>query len=100
MRAAIAITAVVGLLTGLTTAADAAEPLRWRDCGEGVQCADVRVPVDWARPHGNTTSIGLAKIPARDQATKLGPLVANLGGPGPTVEHVPQAAGSGQPQAM
>ncbi|SDN39615.1 alpha/beta hydrolase [Allokutzneria albata] len=90
MRAAITITAVAGLLAGLTTAAGATETLRWRDCGEGVQCADVRVPVDWARPHGQRTSIGLAKIPARDQATKLGPLVANLGGPGPTVAHVPR----------
>ncbi|MCP3800232.1 alpha/beta hydrolase [Allokutzneria sp. A3M-2-11 16] len=90
MRTAITITAVVGLLSGLTTTAGAAEPLRWRACGEGVQCADVRVPLDWAKPHGPRTSIGLAKIPAQDQANKLGPLVANLGGPGGTVEYVPQ----------
>ncbi|WP_086820071.1 alpha/beta fold hydrolase [Allokutzneria sp. NRRL B-24872] len=94
MRTAIAITAAVSLLAGLTTSAAASEPLRWRDCGEGVQCADVRVPVDWARPHGARTSIGLAKLPAQDQAKKLGPLVANLGGPGATVPYVPQLKGS------
>ncbi|MFB9904563.1 alpha/beta hydrolase [Allokutzneria oryzae] len=90
MRAMITMTAVAGLLAGLATAATAGERVTWRTCGDGIQCADVSVPVDWARPNGPRTSIGLAKLPARDQSRKLGPLVANLGGPGPTVQYLPQ----------
>ncbi|MFE2756202.1 alpha/beta hydrolase [Actinosynnema sp. NPDC059335] len=74
----------VCLLTALTVApgvAHAARALSWTDCGDGLQCGEVTVPVDWREPRGGTIALGVARLPARDQATKRGVLVVNLGGP-------------------
>lgn len=78
----------------------AAEPdtgpptLDWRACGDGVECAELPVPADWAHPRDQQATIGLGKLPARDQATKRGALLVNLGGPGPGVPYLPQFKGA------
>ncbi|GAA1654903.1 hypothetical protein GCM10009733_060430 [Nonomuraea maheshkhaliensis] len=51
----------------------------WRDCGDGLQCAKLSVPVDWAAPRGPRTEVDVARMPARDPARSLGPLVVNIG---------------------
>jgi pimeloyl-ACP methyl ester carboxylesterase len=62
--------------------------LDWQDCsqvpGLVVQCADQTVPLDYDRPSGKTISIAVARVPARDQAHRIGSLFFNLGGPGGT----------------
>ncbi|EFC83234.1 alpha/beta hydrolase [Parafrankia sp. EUN1f] len=71
------------------------QPARWHECqvgpndavggyldAVGAQCADVSVPLDYARPTGRTITLGLARIRAVDQAHRRGPLMVNLGGPG------------------
>lgn len=63
------------------SAAALAPPLAWADCGDGLQCAKVKTPVNWRDPHAKTIDIALAKLPAKDQATKLGPLLFHPGGP-------------------
>jgi pimeloyl-ACP methyl ester carboxylesterase len=58
--------------------------LDWAPCQPGAieQCANLTVPLDWSRPTGPTTTIFVAKVPAKDQAHKLGSLFFNPGGPG------------------
>jgi len=51
-------------------------------CDGRYECADVRVPLDYANPGGPTIDIAIARQPARDQANKLGILLVNPGGPG------------------
>ncbi|MFI7124332.1 alpha/beta fold hydrolase [Nonomuraea sp. NPDC050153] len=52
---------------------------QWQDCGDGLQCAKLSVPVDWARPHGARTEIDLARMPAQDPRRSRGSLVVNTG---------------------
>ncbi|PZG13398.1 hypothetical protein C1J01_30015, partial [Nonomuraea aridisoli] len=53
----------------------------WRECGDGLECGTLSVPVDWARPRGLRTQIDLARMPARDPYRGLGALVVNTGAP-------------------
>jgi pimeloyl-ACP methyl ester carboxylesterase len=78
------------LLTALNVAPGAASAapaqvegsrLAWVDCGDGLQCGEVTVPVDWDEPDGARIGLGLARLPARDQAAKKGVLLVNMGGP-------------------
>ncbi|MFG6193928.1 alpha/beta fold hydrolase [Nonomuraea sp. JJY05] len=52
---------------------------QWQDCGDGLQCAKLSVPVDWARPDGARTEIDLARMPAQDPQHSRGFLVVNTG---------------------
>jgi pimeloyl-ACP methyl ester carboxylesterase len=59
--------------------------LHWQPCGAdfpGVQCASATVPLDYDRPRGATTQLALARVPAADQAHKIGTVFLNPGGPG------------------
>lgn len=48
----------------------------------GAQCGEVRVPVDYSRPHGRMTTVAMARIRATDPARRRGVLMLNPGGPG------------------
>ena len=53
----------------------------WTTCHEdGLVCADVEAPLDWADPEGETITLSLIKREA--EGTKLGSLFRNPGGPG------------------
>ncbi|MET7327528.1 alpha/beta fold hydrolase [Nonomuraea sp. NPDC005650] len=67
-------------LGGIALASAQTHRLSWKDCGDGLRCAELVVPVDWADPGGPTTSVHVAKLPATGRS--LGPLVVNFGGPG------------------
>ncbi|MEU4835160.1 alpha/beta fold hydrolase [Streptosporangium sp. NPDC023615] len=67
-------------LGGLAVASAQAHRLVWRECGDGLRCAELVVPVDWADPGGPRTSVHVAKLPATGRS--IGPLVVNFGGPG------------------
>lgn len=54
------------------------QKLAWQDCG-GVQCAKLKVPVDYASP-ASSIEIAVSKVPA--SGDKKGTLVVNPGGPG------------------
>ena len=56
----------------------------WQPCpdAEGVECATIEVPLDWSRPDGTTTHIGLAKRPAKDPDNRIGSILVDPGGPG------------------
>jgi len=58
------------------------EPLRFRDCGDGFECAELRVPIDHVRPHGEQIAVSLLRRPAEKPAERIGVLLVNPGGPG------------------
>jgi len=64
----------------------------------GAQCADVTVPLDYARPGRRTITVALSRLRATDTAHRIGAMVINLGGPGiPVLPIVPLArAAAGQ----
>ncbi len=55
------------------------DPIRWDSC-EGVDCASVSVPLDYADPDGAQVELYVTRVPARGQ--RLGALFVNPGGPG------------------
>lgn len=59
-----------------------AQQLRWQGCGDSLECTTVIVPVDWAAPDGQTMDLAVVRLPATDQAARLGSLLTNPGGPG------------------
>lgn len=58
-----------------------------------LRCGSLRVPLDYAKPGGETLDIAMIRIPATDQARRIGSLVFNFGGPGASgVDTMAQAA--------
>lgn len=81
MRAALATTAVTLLIAACGPAPSQPEILmNWRDCGDGLECATVSVPLEWAAPDGATVELAVARHPATGD--RLGSLFFNPGGPG------------------
>ncbi|MEU6778844.1 hypothetical protein ABZ912_06540 [Nonomuraea angiospora] len=72
-------TAVVAAAAAASPAVKGAAVPQWQDCGDGLQCAKLSVPIDWARPHGARTEIDLARMPAQDPEHSRGLLVVNTG---------------------
>ena len=64
----------------------AVSALHWSSCsagGAGLQCARLRVPLDYARPHGRMITLALSRVPATAPASQQqGDLLVNPGGPG------------------
>jgi pimeloyl-ACP methyl ester carboxylesterase len=58
------------------------QKLAWTKCGGSFQCAELTVPLDYTAPDGDTLTISVLKLPAKDQGAKIGSLVLNPGGPG------------------
>lgn len=71
-----------------SVAADAPESLKefytqqvdWSDCEKAMQCAKVKVPMDYANPQTQTIELAVVKLPATGK--KTGSVVVNPGGPG------------------
>ncbi len=79
--------------TGACTSASTESPsqLDWKLCGS-VECATLRVPLDWNEPQGDTISLHLSRHRAQLGAGRIGVLVMNPGGPGlPGTSMVSQA---------
>lgn len=58
-------------------------PAAFSPCdGPGFECATVDAPVDHTRADGPRIGIAIVRLPARDQARKVGTLLINPGGPG------------------
>ncbi|WP_405489165.1 alpha/beta hydrolase [Streptomyces sp. NBC_00096] len=80
---------------GKDGAAQGARKLDWGDCeaptaaegggqvpGTDWQCAVLDVPLDYAKPEGETIGLALIRAKARDKKKRIGSLVFNFGGPG------------------
>jgi len=76
--------AIVGTPAQAVLAKPAGVPISWHKCpGEAtVQCGSLRLPVDWAHPHGATFKLALARRKATDPKSRIGSLLVNPGGPG------------------
>jgi pimeloyl-ACP methyl ester carboxylesterase len=62
-------------------------PIAWAECdppGSGVQCAKIRVPLDWDRPNRRTIRLALVRHLASKPDERIGTLFINPGGPGDT----------------
>jgi pimeloyl-ACP methyl ester carboxylesterase len=60
----------------------AVAPPAWHDCGDGFDCATTPVPLDYDQPTGRTIELAIIRLPATDQARRIGSLFVNPGGPG------------------
>ena len=56
--------------------------IAWRSCGKRLQCARVRVPLDWSRPRGQKISLALIRHLASRPGRRTGSMFVNPGGPG------------------
>ena len=62
-------------------------PIAWGECdppGEDLQCARIRVPLDWDRPNGRTIRLALIRHLASRPEERIGTMFINPGGPGDT----------------
>ncbi len=59
------------------------QKLAWAPCKDKpqMQCADVKVPLDYKKPGGKTITVAMAKVPAAN-GKPIGSLFVNPGGPG------------------
>jgi pimeloyl-ACP methyl ester carboxylesterase len=59
------------------------QKLSWSPCNGADQCADLRVPLDYTKPDPSSDlTLKVLRVPAKDQAGRIGSLVVNPGGPG------------------
>jgi pimeloyl-ACP methyl ester carboxylesterase len=54
----------------------------WKDCKSGFQCADIRVPLNYAKPGDGELKLAVIRLPAQSRSSHIGSLVTNPGGPG------------------
>ena len=61
--------------------------IHWGRCdppGRRLQCARVRVPLDWDKPNGRTIQMAVIRHLASDSGERIGSMLINPGGPGDT----------------
>lgn len=56
------------------------QKLAWEECDKDYRCANLKVPMDYANPSGESAEVALKMHPATGKA--IGTLVVNPGGPG------------------
>jgi pimeloyl-ACP methyl ester carboxylesterase len=91
--AAVGLSTLVGMLlltSGIGTSAAAAAPndIAWKGCGEQLECAKVRVPLDWDKPGGRKIKLAVIRHLASRPGERIGSMFVNPGGPGGSVEQV------------
>jgi pimeloyl-ACP methyl ester carboxylesterase len=96
--------AVLGAVLGLALSATPAlagdrhhggQTLNWQTCAPaGWQCATFKAPRDYRNPHAGFVNIAVTRLPATDQANRIGALFVNYGGPGGTAVDRTQANGA------
>lgn len=57
------------------------QDLDWKACGDN-QCAQLTVPLDYAKPTGETIALEVLRVPAARRDHRVGQLLVNPGGPG------------------
>jgi pimeloyl-ACP methyl ester carboxylesterase len=79
--------AVAGGFGSPRAAGPVGAPIPWAACdppGEDLQCARIRVPLDWDKPNGGTIRLALTRHLAGKPAKRIGSMFINPGGPGDT----------------
>jgi pimeloyl-ACP methyl ester carboxylesterase len=95
--------AVAGTALGLALVATPAvagnvhhgsDGLNWQTCTpDGWQCATFKAPRDYENPKAGFVKIAVTRLPAQDQAHRIGAMFINYGGPGGTAVDATQAIG-------
>jgi len=94
LRAALALGAAT-LAVGALAPAAAASPagIVWESCPTGspggYDCGRLDVPLSYQDPSAGTVSVAIGRLPATDQAHKLGTVFYNPGGPGSSGRFAP-----------
>jgi pimeloyl-ACP methyl ester carboxylesterase len=57
-----------------------AQTVTWTSCNKTFQCAEVKVPMDYAKPDGESIQLAVIRLPASGK--RLGAMLINPGGPG------------------
>jgi pimeloyl-ACP methyl ester carboxylesterase len=70
------------------------QKVAWNACGDDFQCGRLTVPVNYAKPAGQTLQLALIRLRATDAKDRIGSLVINPGGPGGSGVQYARAAGS------
>lgn len=65
----------------------------WSKCGARLECARVRVPLDWDRPDGAKITLKVVRHLASRPEQRIGSLFVNFGGPGVAGAATVQATG-------
>jgi pimeloyl-ACP methyl ester carboxylesterase len=93
--------AILGLLGcvalgwgGEARAATPPQAIAWKACGKRLQCARVRVPLDWSRASGPKISLSVIRYRASKPQRRIGSLFMNFGGPGVAGTQNVRAAGA------
>jgi pimeloyl-ACP methyl ester carboxylesterase len=96
-RSIVGVSMLVGvlLLTAVAASAPGAAPrqssrfvgaasggIAWSGCGKRLQCAKVRVPLDWSHPGGRKITLAVIRYLATRRRERIGSLFFNPGGPG------------------
>src|SRR5947209_5457826 len=55
--------------------------IAWKGGGKRLQCARVRVPLDWSRPWGPQISLAVIRYRASGPGRRVGSMFVNPGGP-------------------
>lgn len=75
--------AIAAALACAAAPASASAALDFTPCTDtGFECAKQTVPLDYDQPNGAKLKIAVTRLPAADQAHKIGVLLVNYGGPG------------------
>ncbi|AIY02907.1 hypothetical protein ART_3308 [Arthrobacter sp. PAMC 25486] len=56
------------------------QAVTWTSCNGGFQCAEVEVPLDYAKPDKDSIALSVIRLPATGK--RLGAMLVNPGGPG------------------
>lgn len=68
------------------------QKVSWRSCSDGFECATVKVPLDYAKPSGDTVPLAVSRRPADDPDRRVGAILVNPGGPGASgISYAPSA---------
>jgi pimeloyl-ACP methyl ester carboxylesterase len=80
------VSGVVSTRAAGTPVATSSSTIAWRACATPQlstrECAEFVVPLDYDELQGQTISLAVSRVPATDQASRIGSLFLNPGGPG------------------
>ena len=63
----------------------------------GLQCAELKVPLDWSKLNGPQITLGMNRLEARDSQHRVGSLICNPGGPGGVASQTIAVVAAGHP---
>ncbi|MER0241207.1 alpha/beta hydrolase [Streptomyces sp. HSW2009] len=110
----VAVSAVAALVPALApaTATAAQRPLaqyeqqkpQWKRCAADwpakIQCADLTVPLDYAKPNGKKIKVAISRVKATSAKERRGVLLLNPGGPGGEGLDLPDYLGAQLPKSV